>query len=1015
MEFELNEEIISFLREEKGLTEEQIEIFKDDYAHMTDIERSYVIYEIVGKELYKEPPVDIETFIHDPYFLGSIYSTIIFPLWETVLKEIYPAPFCKRYNEALLSCATRCFGKGTRVRMYDGSVKNIEDITVGEKVMGPDSKPRTVLQLARGRDQMYKITPNRGGNSFICNKHHNLALKKVRQRRSDDEDIEMTVEDFLNTVSESDWDNHYRMYHSDAIEYPEKDLPIDPYIFGNWLGDGHTGAFRISTIDEEIKKAWEDYGNSLENCFTRVTELPNRKQKTWDISISLKDMSQSRKGNPGLRYLRSIKEKYGHKRIPLEYMTGSIEQRRALLAGIIDTDGYYDARAINGSRRRDGYRTITTKYADLAEDYANLARSLGYRATVNKRDKFVKFLGRNYVSYDVNITGDFQETPIRLGRKQSVRLSTRNNKIFKFTIEELGEDNFYGFLLDGDHKFLLEDYTVVLNSGKSTVVVISALYELHLLLCMISPSKTLGLKDSANITFVLLSKDNPTACSQLGEDMHKGLSLSPYFRDVITNNLSFSALDKKGVQITNNILLKAGSTVNVITGTDLIFGCLDEANMPSPKIAAENLTEVRTKLYTAMVDRRNATFSKAPALTGMIWLTSSPMDEGDVIGERINLIKDNDVKNVFILDNIPRWEARNEYSNDTFDFFLGSNTQDPCIIEETDIDINELAPDKIIHVPRTTEYLTQFRSSPRLAIQEIAGRRTVAENAFFNSVSVFREVFAKENNIFRKDDLRVSVDSMTDIQDYLYDKEYFKHPENPNCFRYIHLDMAEKKDRFGIASVYCNMVNYTSEEGEVIRKRKYYIDFCIGVSSNGKTAVDLLKVLEFIYGLKKDGYPVKKVSTDSHQGELARQILRRHGVTTEYQSVEKDKDAYYFLKNLILTKTLVGFKNPLLTSELAGLRETNKRIEKSKSTTDDLSDALAGACFLASQDPMFQDHNEAITELLNSGKNVAGTSIEHNRAINNFDVTKFNDINYLQNSGIYVPPNTNLLDIFYRR
>ena len=800
MKFELNEEIISFLQEEKGLTEEQIEIFKDDYAHMTDIERSYVIYEIVGKELYKEPPVDIETFIHDPYFLGSIYSTIIFPLWEKVLKEIYPAPFCKRYNEALLSCATRCFGKGTRVRMYDGLVKNIEDITVGEKVMGDDTTPRNVLDTVKGYGTLYDIVTDEG-LGFTCNDVHNVAI------------------------------------------YDEN---------GKYLG------------------------------------------------------------RPEVNELLKYPEKY---------------------------------------------KNVYLKKVDNINSYT----------------------------------------------------------LHKFTIQNKRFGRYYGFLLDGNHLFQLAGGLIQSNSGKSTVVVISALYELHLLLCMISPSKTLGLKDSANITFVLLSKDNPTACSQLGEDMHKGLTLSPYFRDVITNNLSFSALDKKGVQITNNILLKAGSTVNVITGTDLIFGCLDEANMPSPKIAAENLTEVRTKLYTAMVDRRNATFSKAPALTGMIWLTSSPMDEGDVIGERINLIKDNDVKNVFILDNIPRWEARNEYLNDTFDFFLGSNTQDPCIIEETDIDINELAPDKIIHVPRTTEYLTQFRSSPRLAIQEIAGRRTVAENAFFNSVSVFREVFAKENNIFRKDDLRVSVDSMTDIQDYLYDKEYFKHPENPNCFRYIHLDMAEKKDRFGIASVYCNMVNYTSEEGEVIRKRKYYIDFCIGVSSNGKTAVDLLKVLEFIYGLKKDGYPVKKVSTDSHQGELARQILRRHGVTTEYQSVEKDKDAYYFLKNLILTKTLVGFKNPLLTSELAGLRETNKRIEKSKSTTDDLSDALAGACFLASQDPMFQDHNEAITELLNSGKNVAGTSIEHNRAINNFDVTKFNDINYLQNSGIYVPPNTNLLDIFYRR
>ena len=374
--------IIEYLKAEKGLNDKQIEDFSRAYATLTDAERSYVIYEVVGKALYKEYPVDIDTFIFDPYFLGNIYGDIIFPMWVDVLKEIYPAPFCKRYNEVLLSCATR--------------------------------------------------------------------------------------------------------------------------------------------------------------------------------------------------------------------------------------------------------------------------------------------------------------------------------------------------------------------SGKTTVAVISALYELYMLLCMISPSKTLNIKNNANICFIFLSKDNPTACSQLGEDMHKGLTQSPYFVDVITNNLSFSNLDKKGVQITNNILLKAGSSVNVITGTDLLFGVLDEANMPSPKIADERLVETRTKLYTAMVDRRNATFSKAPAQTGMMILCSSPMDEGDVIGERINLVKDNDVPNVFILDNIPRWEARNEHNDDTFDFFLGSNTQDPCIIEETDVDINELDENKIIHVPRTVEYLTQFRSNPRLAIQEIAGRRTVAENAFFNSVSIFK-------------------------------------------------------------------------------------------------------------------------------------------------------------------------------------------------------------------------------------------------------------------------------------
>lgn len=1008
-----DDSIRAYLKESRGMNDEKIEEFGKLYAELGDKERSRVIFELVGKELYKEYPADIETFIFDPYYLGNIYGDIIYPIWVDTLKEIYPAPFCKKYNEALLSCATRCFGKGTKIRMYDGSVKNIEDIKVGEQVMGPDSKPRTVLQLARGREEMYRVTPNKGGNSWICNKHHRLALRKIRDRRRPNEDIEMTVEEFLHDVSKEDWDKHYRMYHSGAVEYPEKELPIDPYIMGCHLGDGHTGAMRLTTVDAEIKQAWKDYADTLDPMYEyRESELSNRKTPTWDIAIHKKTKGYPRGTSKFTQYLKSIVDAYGHKRIPQEYLTSSIEQRKQLLAGIIDTDGYYDNRKQGKCLCRKGYRAITTKYADLAEDYANLARSLGFRATVKQRDKFVKYLGKNYISYDVNITGPFQDIPIRLPRKQSVRTTTRDYSTFKFDIEPIGVDDFYGVTISGDHKFLLEDYTVILNSGKSTVLVISALYELHLLLCMISPSKTLNIKNSANICFVFLSKDNPTACSQLGEDMHKGLTLSPYFSDIITGNLSFSNLDKKGVQVTKNILLKAGSSVNVITGTDLLFGCLDEANMPSPKIADERLVETRTKLYTAMVDRRNATFSKAPAQTGMIWLTSSPMDEGDVIGERINLIKDNDVKNVFILDDIPRWVARNENSDDTFAFFLGNNTQDPCIIEETDVDINDLDDNKIIYVPRTTEYLTQFRSSPRLAIQEIAGRRTVAENAFFNSVSIFKEVFSRDNHIFKKDDLRVPLDSMVAIEDYLYDPEYFSHPDDPDCFRYIHLDIAEKKDRFGIASVYCKMIKYTSDEGEEIRKRKYFIDFCIGVSTIGKNAVDLLKVLEFIYGLKKKGYPIKKVSTDSHQGELARQVLRRHGVTTEYQSMEKTKDAYFFLKNLILTKTLVGFKNPILMEELAGLRENNKRVEKSKSTTDDLSDALAGACFLASNDPFFESSNEHITELINSQQNMAGFAQDFNRAVQNVDITKMNDVKHMENAGFYDPSGMNVLDVF---
>lgn len=59
-----------------------------------------------------------------------------------------------------------CFAPGTKVLMYDGSIKNVEDVKVGDQVMGDDSSPRNVLELCHNYDTMYKIIPTkrRSGN-----------------------------------------------------------------------------------------------------------------------------------------------------------------------------------------------------------------------------------------------------------------------------------------------------------------------------------------------------------------------------------------------------------------------------------------------------------------------------------------------------------------------------------------------------------------------------------------------------------------------------------------------------------------------------------------------------------------------------------------------------------------------------------------------------------------------------------------------------------------------------------
>ena len=100
------------------------------------------------KDYYECMPVDIMTFVNDPYYLGQTYGGKLFKIWENTLKEIYPIPLFSPYYEIILSAAIgagKCLGKGTKILMYDGTLKNVEDIKVGDRLMGDDSTPRNVL------------------------------------------------------------------------------------------------------------------------------------------------------------------------------------------------------------------------------------------------------------------------------------------------------------------------------------------------------------------------------------------------------------------------------------------------------------------------------------------------------------------------------------------------------------------------------------------------------------------------------------------------------------------------------------------------------------------------------------------------------------------------------------------------------------------------------------------------------------------------------------------------------
>ena len=164
-----------------------------------------------------------------------------------------------------------CLAYGTKIIMYDGSIKESQNILIGDKLMGIDSKPRTVLSLMRGRQQMYKIIQNKG-ISYTVNEDHILSLinnipaiykrktidgkrvfdynsEPVHDKRSDI--LNISVKDYLN--SNKKLKKQTKGYISDTINFEEKQLKIDPYYFGLWLGDGNKRSIRsITTNDTEI-------------------------------------------------------------------------------------------------------------------------------------------------------------------------------------------------------------------------------------------------------------------------------------------------------------------------------------------------------------------------------------------------------------------------------------------------------------------------------------------------------------------------------------------------------------------------------------------------------------------------------------------------------------------------------------------------------------------------------------------------------------------------------------------
>ncbi|MCK5718790.1 MAG: replicative DNA helicase [Thiomargarita sp.] len=257
----------------------------------------------------------------------------------------------------------KCLGLGTKVLMYCGELKAVEKIKIGELLMGVDSKPQTVLSIARGRDKMVWIR-QKYAIDYQVNESHVLSLKS-RQG----EVINLSVKDYLNKSAQ--FKLNYQAYKV-AIDFTAQKLPFAPHL--------------LDINDDKL--------------------------------------------------------------IPIEFLINSQENRLQLLATLIQKSGYYN-------ELQEAYE-ICFKNKNLVQQIKFLCDTLGFRTIIKENIKFENSI------YQIQFFGDFEQIPVKIKPKKTTHQHWQQTDI---KIEAIDVGDYYGFELDGDGLFLLEDMTVTHNTA----------------------------------------------------------------------------------------------------------------------------------------------------------------------------------------------------------------------------------------------------------------------------------------------------------------------------------------------------------------------------------------------------------------------------------------------------------------------------------------------------------------------------------------------------------------------
>lgn len=936
-------------------------------------------------DFIKEPP-SMEAFLMDDYYLGATWRPVpgenegIWPGWYDLMCRDLNYDSCIHNMVITGSLGIgKCHRRGDKVMLANAELKTVETVCVGDQLMGDDSTPRTVLSLAQGEDLIYEVLDD-DGDSFFVNKNHILCLNFGCNQ----DVVEISVQQLL--ALPAALRNQARLYRV-GVDLPERSVRIDPYWLGLWLGDGTARGPHLTSADNELAGYHTRYAAQFGLEVREDVDKRGNAAKTYCAHTTGSRRQRRMLGNPLTNLLRSYQlctPKNGYaKLIPDAYLKNSRAVRRALLAGLLDTDG---------SLCCAGTYEISSKHERLAGQIQWLARSLGYRATTS-----VKIV--NATAYWRVLLCGADDLSLLLSHKKSPpRRADDYFKQSKFAIIPRGKDDYFGFTLDGNGRYLLPNFIVTHN----TVMMVSTiLYRICLACHLKNPQHFFGLNRNSNIVYNFLSVTKEAVKDTAFGNAMSFMSDSPFFKEVCKFD-SDSDYSEYRIEMQNTlpdgrpsrIWLSGGSKGQHVLGRNLIGIGLDEGNFRLEKDPDLKAYELYDQVRTRIANRFQKIATYLPAIS---IIASSAQDESSFTEKVCHEIEEHNrlraAENAKIVNPAHRQPlAQAVFRNAVykikrhaltgiapdhhwFRVAYGLKNIEPYILsgwyqeDGTPIQTGELHEEppsgsKTELVPKF--YWEAFRRNCKAQLQNLSGISVGGAHRLFPSLLDIEQCLTYSQQERVPDPMLpgvqripLSAEDNKNVWDFMNHKAFLTRVSSriqpmrhAQYKRYAHIDLATQT-LAGVAICHLagsQLVEGLVRDGQPFSEYRLIVeyDFILTICAGQNKPINLEKIQRLFFWLRDMcGFQFGLITADMFQSEMPLQTLEARGFEVDKLSIDRDKSVYTAWRTGFEEHRIRLHRNEQMMREAEQLLEMDKKYDHPPEGSKDTTDAAAGAYFNA--------------------------------------------------------------------